>query len=103
MQTIDTDETDLTQYCCESNNGWFGYAQIINQDGPGTPKCYQCPPLYYYPSANDVTPIQNTNYTIFDGEILYNGESLTQVCCDNYNTFVGTASWDVMTQKCYIT
>lgn len=96
------DDTDLTQACCESNNGWFGYAQIVTQSGPGTAKCYQCPPLYYYNSANDSTPIQNTNYTIFEGEIVYNGESLIQVCCDNYNQFVGTASWDVVTQKCYI-
>lgn len=96
---------NLTQYCCESKGGWYGLPQLLNDIGepynPGVTKCYQCPPLYYYDSSNNsANAIQNTNYSVISGEILYNGQSLSQQCCTNYNITVGGVYWNAAVQKC---
>lgn len=101
-----TDDSNLSQYCCENKGGWYGLPQLLNGVGepynPGINKCYQCPPAYYYVSESSTIAIQNTNYTIVNNEVLYGGQSLSQTCCNNYNTEVGGVSFDSARQKCLV-
>lgn len=99
-------DSNLTEYCCSEKGGWYGLPQLLNDVGepynPGVKKCYQCPPTYYYPIESSTTAVQNTNYSIINGEVLYGGLSLSQTCCNNYNTEVGGVSFDVTSQKCLV-
>jgi hypothetical protein len=95
------DTTNLTETCCTGVSGWFGIADI-NGVNSLINRCYQCPPIYYYTSPSDTVPITNTNYTVIGNELLYGGTSLSQTCCNNYNSEVGTVTWDVSTQKCLV-
>ena len=102
----------LPQNCCESQGGWYGLPQLSNSVGeiynPKTNACYQCPPLYYYTSESSTAATQNINYSIIflntqqglGGEVVYNGQSLSQQCCDNYNITVGGVYWNTTFQKC---
>ena len=102
--------SNLSQSCCETTivgsspsftTAWYGIADI-NGNNSGVAKCYQCPAIYYYSNNAQVDPTPNTNYTIFEGEVLYNGQSLSQTCCNNYNSEVGGVSFDAATQKCLL-
>lgn len=103
---VNLDETNLSQLCCDNEGGWYGLPQLVSDNNepynPGTSKCYQCPPIYYYPTESSTVSVQNTNYTIFNGEVLYNGESLSQRCCTNYNDTVGGVVYSTQSQKCVI-
>jgi hypothetical protein len=102
--------SNLSQSCCETtivgsspsfSTAWYGIADI-NGNNSGVAKCYQCPAIYYYANGSQTTATPNTNYTILDGEVLYNGQSLSQTCCNNYNSEVGGVSFDAATQKCLL-
>lgn len=103
---VNLNESNLTQYCCENGGGWYGLPQLVTDAGdpynPGTSKCYQCPPIYFYPTESSIDSVQNTNYTILNGEVLYNGESLSETCCNNYNTTIGGVVYNTQSQKCVI-
>jgi len=89
------DNSNLSVTCCTNIGGWYG-----NAFGDGD-KCYQCPGILIFDDLGNSTV--NPNYTLIDGEILYDGVSLSSpACCENYAIVVGGGTWDAALGKCVI-
>lgn len=91
---VDLAGNDLSQQCCESVGGWYG--NFYNNGS----RCYICPGTVIYDSFGNKEI--NTNYQIIGNEVIYQGSSLSQQCCDNYNTSFGGVEWSPVENKCLV-
>ena len=94
---VDLGGNDLTQQCCQAVGGWYGNA--FNQGN----KCYICPGVIIWDGSGSPTSgIPNPNYIFVGNEITYQGNSLSEQCCINYNTQFGGVTWVPSQNKCLI-
>ena len=80
---LDLNNNDLEESCCIIAEGWYGNVGYGN-------KCYTCPGITIPDSTGTFNP--NPEYTLVlqsngvDYEILYNGNSIKQECCNLWAT-----------------